>query len=144
MTVTIVEGLQAALLEFCREPRPDILGPDEGTIIDLCNSLYVRLEFKRRKLITNHASKDDPAQNELGGLLHFLGLLSDRGVLDRVLSEENAESLKTIMRGIREMGLVEAGLRKKDMAVFLKHSGDTDLLLDREQAIKDAAARKDA
>ena len=140
--VTAIEALQAALLQFSQSFQEIQVGQDEAPILDLCHALYVRTEHYRRKATPTQQQTEPMA--ELGNLLHFLGLLSDKGILQKVLTKDNQNNLKALMQGLKEMSLVEAGLRKKDLAGFLRNSGDTDILIDRHREIDHATKKKDS
>lgn len=146
-----VERLQAALMQYTvRRKRFSEMSANEQTIEELCNALFMRLEhLKRCDADPKYDACEDKGKRlELGDLLHALGTLSDGGILEQVLSHENQDNLKSVLGSLQQVGqaqksLLEEGLRKKDMAAFLAHSGDTDLLVDEQRKVSEAAARKD-
>lgn len=146
-----VERLQAALIHYTqRRRRFSEMSRDEQTIEELCNALYMRLEHLKR-------CDDDPKYDsceehkgkmQLGDVLLSLAALSDSGILDQVLTDDNRASLKRVLSGVAKVGqaqrsLTEEALRKKDTAAYLSSSADTDLLVERHREIEDAAAKKD-
>ena len=140
--ITAIETLQAALLQFSQSFQNTAVGHNETPILDLCHALYVRTKHYRRN--TTPTQQQTEPMDELGNLLHFLGLLSDKGILQKVLTKDNQNNLKALMQGLKEMSLVEAGLRKKDLAGFLRNSGDTDILIDRHREIDQVTKKKDS
>ena len=139
-----IETVQEGLLLLTERAEFTELTKLEQRAVHYSNALYVILA-KLLKCGDNCKDKDGKQEepSELGGLFHQLAALADTGKLGQALTGSNAQYLKQVFGEVAEVGLAAAGLRKKDAALFLSSSADTDLLLDKQREIDEAARKKD-
>jgi len=143
-TVEAIVKLKAAILEFLDTERDYAeISVAERRTRQLAEALNVKLDLLRQTLESGPNPPDTADEVELSETFHVLGALAESGDLRRTLSEGNARLLRQMLNSIKEVGLAEAGLRKKDLAGYLRNSGDTDLLLQKQQELEAAAKKKD-
>jgi len=143
--IELIKRVQAILEEFAScAGRFSELSPTGQSACELANALHMRLAHLLHELETGRQELP-AAQNgfPLGSLLHALGALADDGAVGRTLSPTNQKMLTEMLGQIKSASLAEQGLRKKDAALFLKHSADTDLAIDEQNRIDALAAKKD-
>lgn len=139
-----IEKLKSAILEFTAGDRhySDLSGAEQR-VHELCQALNTRLDHFKLEI---ERGGDEPAGDdgsEMEDLFHILGALAQKGALAQALSPENAAVLRETLSVAKQAGLNEIGLRKKDLAAYLRDSGDTDLMLQKHDDIDEAARKKD-
>ena len=137
-----IEKLQNAILEFNNlETHYGDLPRDVRGVVDVCQALFMRLEKLKRE--GDEGEEPPEKNNKLGDALHMLAVFADNGILDNVLSPDNTDQLSGLLGNLSKVSKAEAGLRKKDAALFLKNSGDTDILIAKQDEIDELANKKD-
>jgi hypothetical protein len=143
-TLDEIEMLKAAIRKFT---GGDYLYSDldkhEQSVVDIIGALNLRLDHLLAVRENGVGPEPQSEKHNLADLLHSMAVLADEGYIHRVLNPKNEKLLQRLMGDIRQVGLVEKALRKKDTAAALSASADTDLLIDEQEKIRRAADKKD-
>lgn len=145
-----IENLQSAIRALCDTESSFLdLDRDEQRLIEMAQALYTRADIViRRKRGVSEAADVAGRRREddqLGDLIHRIGLAQELGVLRDVLSHNNQRLLTDLLGGVAQATKdpLEEALRKRDQANFLRESSDTDVALIKRRELDELIGKKD-
>lgn len=145
-----IEKLQAAILELCDTETSFLdLPRDEQRLIEMAQAIYTRSDIVLRRM----RGEGEPAEvaakrrddDQLGDLLHRIGLAQELGVLGEALSSGNQRLLTDLLGSVAKatQDPLDEALRKRDQANFLRDSSDTDVALIQRRELAELLKKKD-